>query len=186
VGVERVRPGDPLPAQLQGVVPGATDPALLQRAVPPPRGWAGWCIRALLQREPAAGWMLCEAVLRCSKTDPVVNAARGAEVGPAQDRLRPRQQRALAALALRVGAAFDAALGPEAAIELGVDLVVDEDGELHVIEVNGRPRGRLEVLAQQDPTRFQGAHAAAIARPLRWLAWRHAGLHQPPDGPPLR
>ena len=85
-----------------------------------------------------------------------------------------------------MGAAFDAALGPEATIELGVDLVVDEDGELHVIEVNGRPRGRLEVLAQQDPTRFQGAHAAAIARPLRWLAWRHAGLHQPPDGPPLR
>jgi len=40
----------------------------------------------------------------------------------------------------------------------------------HLIEVNSRPRGRLEALAAQDPSRFEAAHVEACARPLRVLA----------------
>ena len=56
------------------------------------------------------------------------------------------------------------------ALELGLDLVLDPEGEPHLIEVNARPNGRLEVLASQDPTRFATAHLDACLRPLRTLA----------------
>lgn len=168
-GVRRVTPGDPLPAELPGVVPGRRDPALLQRAVPPPAGWAGWSLRVLAQRAPGGGWALGEPVVRRSEDDPVVNAARGAEVCAGRDVLRPETRAAVEAATRAVTAAFDSM---DAAIELGVDLVLDPEWRPHLVEVNSRPRGRLEVLAQQDPARFGQAHLEACARPLRYLAWR--------------
>ncbi|MBK9646463.1 MAG: hypothetical protein IPO67_15135 [Deltaproteobacteria bacterium] len=58
----------------------------------------------------------------------------------------------------------------ELLIELGVDLVVASDGEPWLIELNGRPGGRLSGLAAADPARFQDAATEALARPLRALA----------------
>lgn len=167
VGVRRVEPGDPLPASLPGVVDGRADPALLQRAVPPPAGWAGWSVRVLAQLDPDEGWVLGHPVVRRSRADPVVNAARGAEVHPGEAVLQRDTLDAVEASTRRVITALSSQPG---AIELGLDLVIDVDGAPHIIEVNSRPRGRLEVLARRHPERFGRAHLQAVARPLRLVA----------------
>ncbi len=176
VGVRRVRPGDPLPRVLPSVVPGREDPAILQRGVDPGPDWAGRSLRVLCQRRPDGGWHQCPAVLRRSRTDPVVNAARGAEVVPAEDHLDAACQARVAALAADCCRALARAPGAGTAVELGVDLVLDGEDRPWVVEVNSRPRGRLEVLAALDPERFGAAHVAACGRPLLALAaWARAG-----------
>ena len=170
VGVRRVTPGDPLPARLPGVVAASPDPALLQRAVAAPAGWAGWSVRVLAQRAPGGGWEQGEPVVRRSRHDAVVNAARGAEVAAGGDALAPDTQARVRAMTAQVTRALASSPG---AIEIGVDLVIDPQGRPHLIEVNSRPRGRMEVLARQDPARFGASHLEACARPLRYLAWRY-------------
>jgi glutathione synthase/RimK-type ligase-like ATP-grasp enzyme len=157
-GVRKVRPHDPLPES------GAW---LVQRAIPSPPGWAGIAIRALVQREPEGRWVVAPLVVRRSRHDPVVNAARGAEVvpsddlpGPTLDMARDLAERAARALADR------AAL----ALEFGVDLAVDPDMTPWIVEVNGKPRGRLGVLAARWPERFTEAWNQVLDRPLLTLA----------------
>jgi len=167
-GVRRVRPGDPLPAVGEGAVPGVAEPLILQRAVDPPEGWAGISARVLVQRA-GDSWLAEAPAIRCSRTDPVVNAARGAEVVPAGELADPE---ALRELALAAAAALARSPDGDGLVELGVDLAVDADGRPWVIEVNARPRGRLLALAERDPS-FLPAHVEACARPLRWLAHRY-------------
>jgi glutathione synthase/RimK-type ligase-like ATP-grasp enzyme len=169
-GVRRVVPGDPLPAEGEGAVPGVIEPLLLQRAVPPPPGWAGWSLRVLVQRRLDGGWTIPARVLRRSRRDPVVNVARGAEVLTAEAALGRTVVSALDALALAAAAALAGAPGCEPTVEVGVDVVVDAAGALHLVEVNGRPQGRLEALATQDPSAWEEAHLEACCRPLRRLA----------------
>jgi len=138
---------------------------VVQAAVPPPTGWAGVSLRVLAQRDPARGWIARTPVVRRSRLDPVVNAARGAELIPADDGLAAQAR----ALAVRAARALHVA-APGAAVELGVDLVLDRDGRLWIIEVNGRPRGRLLALATAWPDRFMQEHVSACAQPLLTLA----------------
>jgi glutathione synthase/RimK-type ligase-like ATP-grasp enzyme len=170
VGVRRVTLGDPLPARLPGVRSDSLDPALLQRAVAAPSGWAGVSVRVLAQRAPGGGWEQGEPVVRRSRGDSVVNAARGAEVAAGRDALASDTRARVRALTARVTEALCSGPG---AIEIGVDLVIDPQGRPHLIEVNSRPRGRMEVLARQDRARFGALHLDACARPLRYLAWRY-------------
>jgi glutathione synthase/RimK-type ligase-like ATP-grasp enzyme len=171
IGVRRVVPGDPLPTQLPGAVPGRTDPAILQRAVPPPAGWGGWSVRVVCQRAPGGGWVQGEPAVRRHRTDPVVNAARGASVAPGGDVLSAVTTDAVSALAARVTAALDTLPEGGWGVEVGVDLVIDRDGVPWLVEVNSRPRGRMEALAAADPGRFHDAHVAACGRPIAALAW---------------
>jgi glutathione synthase/RimK-type ligase-like ATP-grasp enzyme len=169
-GVQRVVPGDPLPARGEGAVRGVDEPMLLQAAVPPPPGLAGLALRALIQRAPLGGLLHSPLVARCSAVDPVVNASRGASLLPAEELVSidtVREARRLAESAFFTLAAADP---DELLIELGVDLVVASDGEPWLIELNGRPGGRLSGLAAADPARFQDAATEALARPLRALA----------------
>jgi hypothetical protein len=152
---------------------GVVEPMLLQRAVSPPLGWAGVSVRILAQRDPEEGWHLAPAVARRDRTEAVVNAHRGAEVAPAMDIVVGETLSACHSLARRVCDAFDATLGSGSAIELGVDVVIDAIGRAHLIEVNGRPQGRLRVLAEVDPDRFEPIHRRVIERPLRYLAHLH-------------
>ncbi len=168
-GVRRVLPGDALPAEGEGAVIGESEPLFLQRAVIPPEGWSGWSLRVLAQRLPGGAWMVTSRVLRRSRVDPVVNVARGAEVGPAEAVLSPERVSALDELSVGVAEAVAAQPWGRFAVELGVDAVVDLRGEFHLIEVNSRPRGRLEAMAEQDPARWAEAHVQACARPLRYL-----------------
>jgi hypothetical protein len=52
-----------------------------------------------------------------------------------------------------IAAAVALADHPEGAwlVEVGVDLAIDPDGDAWILEVNGRPRGRLEHLAASEP-----------------------------------
>lgn len=155
-GVRRVRPGDALP----------TEPGwVLQQAVPPPAGWAGWSVRVLVQRDPDGTWVLPPSALRRSREDPVVNRARGAAVAPLADAVPRDVHDAVRAVAL----AAARALADPWTLELGVDVVVDRDGAPWVVEVNGKPRGRLAALASDDPDRFGPAAREAALRPLRRL-----------------
>ena len=173
-GVRRVLPGDPLPAHAAGLQEGAPEPAILQQAISPPQGWAGICVRVLAQREPGGGWWLSPPAVRRSAVDPVVNAARGAEVAPPEV-LSATTRAALDRHGLAAARALTALPGAEPLLELGLDLVIDAAGEPWLIEVNGRPRGRLAWLAAQDPQTWAAAHLEACCRPLRALASWHPG-----------
>lgn len=172
VGVRRVLPGDPVPAEVVGAE-GVSEPAILQRAVPAPAGWAGVCARVLVQRDVDRGgrFVAVTPVVRRSRVDPVANAARGAEVVPF-DVAYPDPAHRVAVEAAALAAAEAVAANSALTVELGVDVVVDDDGTAWVIEVNGRPRGRLEALAGPAPARWRDAHVAACVRPLRYLAER--------------
>ncbi len=170
-GVRRVVPGDPLPAQVIGLT-GDPEPAILQRAVPPPPGYAGVAVRVHVHRAEDGAWTAGIPVARWSADDPVVNAARGAGVRALAD-LRPDAVGAAEAAAVDLARALADRPDGDRVVELGVDLVLDPDGGLHPVEVNGKPRGRLEVLARRDP-RWRPAHDALARGPLAWLAARFA------------
>jgi hypothetical protein len=160
-GVERVEPGAALPRDGAWV---------LQRAVAPPSGWAGVCLRVLVQRLPSGDWVARTPVVRRSADDPVVNAARGAELVPADAALDGAARR----VGIACAEALERAVG--GGVELGVDVVADPDGRLWPIEVNGRPRGRLVALAERWPERFAAEHDEACASPLLTLAaWASPG-----------
>ena len=173
-GVSRVVSSDDLPEVLPGVVPGRLEPAILQRAVMPPAGYAGRAVRVLVQRTPE-GWHQCPAVVRSSPTDPVANAARGAQVGPGSALLERHTLASIAAACRRTTDTIDGLAQGRWAVEAGIDLVLDAHNQPHLIELNSRPRGRLEVLAAQDPDAFGQAHVQAVARPIRMLAHWAAG-----------
>ena len=167
-GVRCVRPGDPLPATLPGLQ-GLAEPALLQRAVPPPAGLAGMSLRLLAQRAPDGTWEEAPVVLRQSREDPVVNAARGAELALADQALSPMTRAAVSRLAQAACRAFAAGPDGQHALELGLDLGIDQAGQPWLIEVNGRPQGRLEHLARGAPA-LAALHLETCLRPLRTLA----------------
>lgn len=176
VGILRFARGDSVPATAPGA--GGPEPALLQAAVPPPSGWAGVAFRVLVQRDARGVWGCPGSVARRSQVDPVVNAARGAEVVPSDDVLDDGGAE-LHARSCEVAVRFCEAVPGEPVVELGLDWVLDDRGRTWLVEVNGRPMGRLEVVAEQEPDRFAAAHVASCARPLRALAGLVSGQWTP-------
>jgi glutathione synthase/RimK-type ligase-like ATP-grasp enzyme len=162
-GVRLIRAADQLPGSLQ-----ARD-WILQRAVRPPDGLAGMALRILVQREPAGGWWMGPIVARRSRRDPVVNAARGAQVLPASEAISADCAASVGRQSQGVAAAVADLPEGTRAVELGLDFVVDSSGEAQLIEVNSCPRGRLLYLARQDPETWAETHQAACERPLRRL-----------------
>ena len=167
IGVRRVVPGDDLPTHTEGVVPNRKDPTIIQAAIEPQRGWASRTVRVLIQREPSGGWFVGIPVLRQSRTDPVANAARGAEVAPAVSTLEPGLMERIDHEVERICAALDRMPEAKRMVEAGLDLVIDAQSNVWLIEINSRPRGRMEVLASLDPDTYQEAHINACARPIR-------------------
>ena len=151
---------------------------ILQRAVNAPEGWAGWSVRVNVQREADGRWVANPGALRRHRDDPVVNAARGAEVVAAIDHL-PEHVDLMATLARRAARAI--ADHPEGALllELGVDFTIDTELNPWLIEVNGRPRGRVASLARREPNRWTIAHNLAAERPLRTLRELVSGDREP-------
>ena len=169
-GVRYVRPGDEVPATAVGTLPGIAEPVVLQRAIPAPDRWAGVSVRTLCQRAADGAWVVNTPVARASTDDPVVNVHRGARAIPGPDLFGDDTLAALKAECLATCAALEATDPTGWLLELGIDLVVDPTGRPWVIEVNSRPRGRLEALASAEPERFDAEHLAACMRPLQRLA----------------
>jgi len=175
IGVSRVAPGDSLPTHTDGVVPHRPDPTILQKAVLPPAGWASRTVRVLIQRMPTGGWFSGIPVVRQSREDPVANAARGAEVAPGPTVLDAATLRRIGDAIQHICDALDQLEVANRMVEAGVDLVLDESHHPWLIEVNSRPRGRMEVLATLEPENYLDAHINACARPLQVIAhWMEA------------
>lgn len=175
-GIRRVRPGDPLPAQVPGAVAGRPEPSFLQRAVAPP-GSGAVAVRLLLQRLPAGGWVQLPPVARVAPPgEPIANVSQGAEARPARDLLGPDTLAAMRSQTAQVACAIAAHPDGPWAVEAGVDFAVAADGQPHLLELNGRPQGRLASLAAADPEGWADAHIEACARPLRRL-WTAEAAH---------
>lgn len=160
--VSAVAPGQPIPTMLEGMRGEPQQPALVQRAVRPPGPHAGISVRILVQRE-GQHWLSCTPVARMHPHDPVVNVARGATVSPAMDILGEAWVDRARAMATRAAEALST---HGLLLEVGVDLVPDAAGGAWVIEVNGRPRGRLAALGEA----YRQEHEEACVRPLVQLA----------------
>ena len=170
-GVQLVSAGDRTPSSAPVWPGGPLQPTLLQQAVSPPPGWAGVAIRANVQRERDGSWTVLPLVVRRSREDQVVNAARGAEVVAAQDVI-PELIPNLEQLARRTVHAISDHPKGSGLLELGVDFVLDEHNHPWLLEVNTRPIGRLRHLFRLDPDRWSASHLEAYTRPLRTLAFR--------------
>ena len=155
-------------------------PLFLQRAVPPPDGFRGVCVRVNMQRVAASSdpggdsWHANPGVARRSIGDWVVNAARGADVAPADDVLSPATLQAIHGICRQLCMSLAGQPEGEWLVELGFDLVLDCEFAPWLLEINSRPLGRLAALAELDPERFGAAHLEACMRPLRYLARRAA------------
>ena len=170
IGVTRVSVDDALPPTLPGVVPDRPDPSILQAAISPPEGWCSRTVRILIQRTPEGGWWWGTPVVRQSRSDHVANAARGAEVVPGDQALPSQTLKRLQAATGALCDALDAIDPHRLALEAGADFVLDAAMEPWLIELNSRPRGRMEVLSEHDPTRYKEAHVMACTRPILRLA----------------
>lgn len=170
IGVQRVSPGDALPSRLEGVVPDRPDPAILQAAVEPPAGWASRTVRVLVQRTETGGWVQGTPVVRQSRSDFVANAAQGAAVVSGVTALPEACQSAIRGAVVDLTHVFDRIPIAKHMVEAGVDLALDSKLNPWIIEINSRPRGRMEILANSDPSHFERAHVEACARPIRVLA----------------
>lgn len=172
--VQKVNSASNIPHKLAGVDPKSLEPSILQRAIPPPKGFAGMSVRCLIQRQSRTEWTIRPAVLRLSKTDPIVNVARGAEAYAADDLLPKHCMNAINEQAERVGEIINRVDKGYLSVECGIDFVIDQNHAPWIVELNSRPRGRLEYLAVKQPERFYDVHVEALAQPIRYLA----GLEQ--------
>ena len=150
------------------------EPSILQKAVIPPTGWAGWSVRQLCQRQYDAqnpiSWKLYPSVVRASIDDPVVNVARGAQTHIGEEFLPSKTIAAIHQQSLDVCRAFSQLPDGKFAVELGLDFVIDADMTPWLIEVNSRPRGRLRELAKKIPSPYQHMHEQACTFPVLYLA----------------
>lgn len=159
-----------LPAFLEGVVPGKQEHTFIQRGIEAPKGWKGLSLRQLVQRKPDGSWMVLPAVLRRSQEDLVVNVARGAEAVLGEEHLPSETMEDIYEQSLSIAKALQNHPEGEYSVEFGLDFVIDQDYQAWLIEVNSRPRGRLEVLAKRNPERFETLHQKACIAPILFLA----------------
>ncbi len=156
------------------------DEPLLQRAVAPlSPDCAGACVRSFLQRTPDGGWCCAGRVARVSRGDRVANVSRGAQAAP----LPELEQNYLAAEGAAdlleryeplVPPVLERAAGANAGqvLEVGLDWVIDAAGDPWLIEINGKPLGKLRELARRvgpDGPFFAELHHEALLRPFRRL-----------------
>lgn len=177
-GVQRVAPTwDAAWRAIDDAAAAGTGPAddwVVQVGVEAPAPWAGVSVRTHVAWDPEAGWFAGPSAARVHRTDPVVNRARGAEVLPASELVEAStlssHRSALLDLTARLVASEPNNDPFGVPLELGWDSVLGADGRLHVIEVNGRPRGHAGVLAARWPDRFSDDSDRLVAAPIRALA----------------
>jgi len=168
--VRTITANSPLPEFLEGVVPERKERTFIQRAITPPKGWKGLSLRQLVQRNPDGSWLVLPAVLRRSREDMVVNIARGAEAVLAEDHLPASTMENIYNQSIKISKTLQNFPNGENSVEFGLDFVIDQNYHAWLIEVNSRPRGRLEILAKKMPERFESIHQRACLAPILYLA----------------
>ena len=147
---------------------------IFQQGIEPPfRGLRGFCVRSLVQFTSEDGWLSAPRVARLSAQDPVANVARGAQAKPLKDLCNEHWEQKKTQQLLEQMDQFDKDIAKKlieaqqlklpqhGLLELGVDYVIDGQGQCWLLEINGFPQGRLEKLSMQFPERFE-AHCRAI------------------------
>ena len=114
--------------------------------------------------------MISPGVARVSKTDPVVNVSRGAVALPAEDVLSTQARQSVHTMIEVATSRLAAQPAGDLLLEIGFDFVLDQSGAPWMIELNSRPRGRVELLGSQWPERYGKAHLEAVTAPIRYLA----------------
>lgn len=169
--VQSVTANSLLPEFLEGVVPEKKERTFIQKAIKPPKGWKGLSLRQLVQRSPDDGsWQVLPAVLRRSREDMVVNIAREAEAVLAEEHLPASTLENIHKQSMTIAQILQKSPDGEYSVEFGLDFVIDQDYQPWLIEVNSRPRGRLEILAKRMPERFESIHQRACLAPILYLA----------------
>ena len=143
------------------------DPTLLQEWIRPPKPWAGICVRQLIQRTPQQTWCLRTPVARLSADDPIVNAARGAQVTPATQVLPHKTITELQSLSRRLIHVLSLQPEGEWLMEVGADFVIDQAWKPWFIEINAQPRGRLKALVKEEF--FLKEHHDILRAPFQFL-----------------
>ncbi len=157
------------------------DDVILQRAIDPPAGpYAGLCIRGFVQRAAGGRWRSAGRVARVSVDDPVANVARGARGIPLEQlqqelglegvepRIDAEERRVIAEMERLAGD------GAPLLVELGLDWVLDGELRPWLVEVNGKPGGRLRVLASSPGEMgriWRKRQREALTAPFEYLAW---------------
>lgn len=145
------------------------DETLLQQWIRPPKDWAGIAVRQLIQRDIDYSWKARTTVVRCSKTDPVVNVTRGAQAMPAKALLP--EKTILDIHQQSVYAAQSLAELPNGnwIVELGIDFVIDAQWHPWLIEINTQPKGKLKALYKTAPRVYEDEYFDIIEQPFRCL-----------------
>lgn len=152
---------------------------LQQGVVLPVSSWCGFSVRSLLQRTPSSQWYGHPRVARISTVDPVANVARGARAmylpvclaefcDPSETEKLCADAQCLEQQIVQALLQALPACGLLAVVEMGIDLILDQDKTWWILEINGFPQGRLRSLAQQDPG-FQWACDQVHTLPLQTL-----------------
>lgn len=124
------------------------DPTIIQKYIQPPIGFAGISVRQLIQRNADRSWTLRTAVARISLNDPIVNAARGADIARAIDMLPTKCCKKIHSMSNKIAHALGK-ISPFV-IEVGLDYVISQHFEPVFIEANAQPKGKLKGLLQSQ------------------------------------
>ena len=167
VGIEIVYE-EPVPFRqsVQGM-----DPTLLQKYIRPPNGFAGIAVRQLLQRNKDRSWTFRTIVARTSKDDPIINAARGADICYASEILPKNCIENIQTQSKKI-ASIMGTWSPYI-IEVGLDYVIDATFSPIFIEANAQPKGKLKALVQKEQNEsIQQEYEEILQHPFEVLsAW---------------
>ena len=158
---------NPPPLKTKGLC--GPEQTIIQRYIRPPFGYKGISLRQLMLRNVDHSWFFPPPIARCSKTDVIVNASRGALLFPAGDILPKHTLNSVKKLSQEVGAALSSIPDHIWLVEVGLDFVVDEDWNPWLIEINGQPKGRYEEIANQRGGAWAQRHSDTVKKPLMTL-----------------
>ena len=151
------------------------DQTIVQKYIQPPDGFAGISVRQLIQRNIDRSWTFRTTVARTSLYDPIVNAARGADIVRAIDILPNTCCEKIQAMSKKI-AQILGKLSPFV-IEVGLDYVIDKNFNPVFIEANAQPKGKLKgLIKKQKIPSIMFEHQSVLKHPFeimsKWMIQR--------------
>ena len=154
----------PPPLKTKGLC--GMEQTIIQKYIRSPFGYKGISVRQLMFRNVDYSWFFPPSIARCSKTDVIVNASRGADLIPAVEILPKHTLNSILSLSQQVSVALSAVNDHVWLTELGLDFIIDEHWNPWLIELNGQPKGRYQEIAYQRGGVWAQRHLEAVKKPL--------------------